>query len=172
MMMIYIMCILTEQQHNFGLHLIQNTVNDRHSREPSSSLKCGEFLYYAEAPERSPMDGMDDNAQGLPHCTCSCLPLQPLWLLSACTKWVLSCGCYCQHSFKQNGLVSTEASLKDGGRCGRGWSLGLHFVASVLLTVSVYLRTLLHQVGGFTTGMLCKALCKAPYAQKEVMAYW
>jgi len=46
--------MLTEQQHNFGLHLVQNTVNDRHSREPSSSLKRGEFLYYAEAPEENP----------------------------------------------------------------------------------------------------------------------
>jgi len=46
--------MLTEQKHNFGLHLVQNTVNDRHSREPSSSLKRGEFLYYAEAPEENP----------------------------------------------------------------------------------------------------------------------
>ena len=76
--MIYIMCMLTEQQHNFGLHLVQNTVNDRHSRELSSSLERGEFLHYADAPERSPMTGMDDNAQGLLHCTWSCLPLQPL----------------------------------------------------------------------------------------------
>jgi hypothetical protein len=131
------------------------------------SWRVGNFLL-CWGPKRSPMDGRDDNAQGLPHCTSSCLPLQPLGLLSAYTKWVLSCGCHCQHLFKQNRSVNTEMSLKGGGRCGRGWSLLLHFVASVLPTVSFSLRTFLHRVGGFTKG----TLCKAPYAQKEVTAYW
>jgi hypothetical protein len=42
------------QQHNFGMDLVQNTDNYRHSRQPSSSLKRGEFLYYAEAPDENP----------------------------------------------------------------------------------------------------------------------
>lgn len=37
-------------------------------------MKHGEFLYYIEAPERSPMDGRADTAQGILHSTCSSFP--------------------------------------------------------------------------------------------------